>query len=143
MVPLVGLRHLPGLLRNALLGLALLLAVAMVLAPMALAQDVPLHVFEQDGVTLHLYAAPCDNDGVKAFAGDPRSPLVGVVGKLRKADSSWPVRTPFGVVTAPFAGCWVEFTFRGEPGYVVVYEDREMIFYKLSDFKKTKGAIGT
>lgn len=143
MVPLVGLRHLPGLIRNAVLGLALILAVAMVLAPMALAQDVPLHVFENEGVTLHLYAAPCDNAEAKAYAGHPRSPIKDVVGNLKRADSSWPVRTPFGVVTAPYAGCWVEFTFRGEQGYVVVYEDREMLFYKLSDFKKTKGAIGT
>ena len=138
---LVGLRHLPRLLRNALLALALLLAVTLVLCSQALAQDVPLHVYEQDGVTLHLYGSPCDNEEARAHAGHPRSPLKDVVGKLKRAASSWPVRTPFGVVSAPYAGCWVEFTFRGEEGYVVVYEDREMLFYKRSDFKKTKGGM--
>ena len=142
MVPIVGLRHLPRLFRAALLGAALLLAVAMVLAPMALAQDIPLHVFENEQVTLHLYAAPCDNEAAKAAVRN--TPMKDSADKLQKATSTWVVMIPgIGVARMPFTGCWAPFTWRGKEGYGVGFEDGEARFFPADEFKKTKGTTGT
>lgn len=182
---LVGLRYLPRVFQRALIGVAIVLALAVVGAAAGWAQDlnapvhvdtlraelaqlgveirafrlgvdefaakvqalrrtaeeIPVHVFEDDSVALRLFAAPCENDAAKlAVAG---SPVQALADKLQKATSNWRVMSPVGIIRVDYAGCWVEFTWRGTQGYAVAFEDGELRFFPAEGFKKTKGQIGT
>jgi hypothetical protein len=119
------------------------LVLLVVLATNAYGQEVkiPLHVYEDDGVTLHLFAGPCESEEAKA-AINAFPPLKDLADKFRRADSTWLVQTPFGGVRAAFAGCWVPFTFRGKDGYAVAFEDGEIKFVPADALKKTKGMVG-
>ncbi|HEU4344754.1 MAG TPA: hypothetical protein VFU31_24630 [Candidatus Binatia bacterium] len=116
-------------------------AALLMLALEARAEEIPVHVFEDEGVTLQLFAAPCEDE--KARAAVINSPLNELTGKLQKAASWWSVLTPIGPTSMGFAGCWVEFTWRGKQGYAVAFEDGEIRFFPADGFKKTKGQIGT
>lgn len=97
----------------------------------------PAHVYEGDGVSLQLFNAPCESDEAKALAA--QSPLGALVDKLQRANSTWLVM-PFRI-HADFAGCWVEYTHNGKQGYAVAFEDGEIRFFPLENFK-AKGQTG-
>jgi hypothetical protein len=104
----------------------------------AWADDVPVHVFEDDAVRLQLFAAPCEDETAKQVAAN--SPLKDL--PLKKASSAWVVQTPMGAFRIEYAGCWVEFNYRGKDGYAVAFEDKEIRFFPAEGFKKTKRQIG-
>ena len=104
----------------------------------AYSQDIPLHVLEDEAVSLQLFAAPCENDTAKDVAA--RSPIKGL--ELKKAASKWLVQTPMGAFRLDYAGCWVEYTYRGKHGYAVAFEDGELRFFPAEGFKKVKGGTG-
>lgn len=104
----------------------------------ARAQDVPVHVFDDEAVQLQLFAAPCENDTAKHVAEN--SPLKGL--ELKKAASKWVVQTPMGAFRIDYAGCWVAYNHNGRDGYAVAFEDKEIRFFPAEGFKKTKRQIG-
>jgi hypothetical protein len=101
------------------------------------AEEIPVHVFEDESVSLKLFAAPCEHDGAKALAAN--SPLKDAADKLQKAESTWLVTTPMGLIRLDFSGCWVEYTHNGRQGYAVAFEDGEIRFFPVEGFKRTKG----
>lgn len=119
---------------------AMLIGGSLIYAVRAWAEEIPVHVYEDEGVALQLFAAPCEDE--KARAAVINSQLNELTGKLQKAASWWSVLTPIGPTSMAFAGCWVEFTYRGKQGYAVAFEDGEIIFFPAEGFKKTKGQIG-
>jgi hypothetical protein len=106
----------------------------------AQAEEIPVHVFEDERVSLKLFAAPCEHDGAKALAAN--SPLKDAANKLQKAESTWLVTTPMGLIRLDFSGCWVEYTHNGRQGYAVAFEDGEIRFFPVEGFKRTKGQSG-
>lgn len=109
-------------------------------ATKAWAEEVPVHVFEDEAVSLQLFAAPCENEAAKLAIAN--SPIQDQADKLQRATSNWAVTTPMGIIRVDFAGCWVEFTWRGKEGYAVAFEDGELRFFPAEGFKRTKGQTG-
>jgi hypothetical protein len=102
--------------------------------------EIPVHVFDRDGVQARLLSGPCV---------DGRSAMVIVMGlpqfadRFRAIESTWPMQD--GTRRA-FGGCWAELSAAeaGAPVAVIimVFEDGTAFALPKSDFVKLRGQSG-
>jgi hypothetical protein len=102
--------------------------------------EIPVHIFDRDGVQARLLSGPCV---------DGRSAMVIAMGlpkfadRFRAIESTWPMQD--GSRRA-FAGCWAELSAEetGAPVAVIVmvFEDGTAFALPKSDFVKLRGQSG-
>lgn len=109
-----------------------------VIAPAAYGQALPLHVHEEDGISVRLMPGPCVDPVSKANI------LPAHVARAKAIASDW--RMMDGNMK-PFAGCWIELTKEEAKSaqnlFVLFFSDGEIISVYTSAFgKKPRGATG-
>jgi hypothetical protein len=104
-------------------------------AVMADEKLIPLHVYEQEKLTIYLMAGPCA-EAIGALIRADRRPL------YRALDSTWPMKD--GSMQG-YAGCWRAMSAEetgSVAGFAVVFSDGEGFVIPQSEFKKAAGQTG-
>lgn len=125
--------------RDILIGLACLVALfaAAAVPTNALAQDIPVHVLEKDGVQIRLMNKPCVDAKTLAQINPAQAH------RFKAIESVWPERDGS---KKKYAGCWVRLTKEEarhhEDVFLLVFEDNTSGGVPASEFRKTKGTVG-
>lgn len=101
----------------------------------ARAEEVPVHVHEQDGLSIRLMSGPCVDANSLAFMGGHYTE------RLRAIESTWRMRDGS---TKTFAGCWMLLTKEeaGAESFFLIFEDGERHLIPKNDFLKKRGQVG-
>ena len=138
---LIRLRDVPTRIQRVLVAVVVALAAAMILAPVVLAEtEIPVHVFEANGVVMRLMSTPCVDSAssMMVHVGLPK-----YASRFKALESSWPMQDGSRM---DFAGCWAEL-----PGEVVgkdevvialVFSDGQAFAIPKSEFLKKRGQGG-
>ena len=107
--------------------------------PAASAEEIPVHVHEQDGLTVRLMPGPCveRNSTLMIASGAPQ-----YLERLRALESVWRMKDG---TSKPFSGCWLALS-KSETGsedvFVLLFEDGERYVVPKSEFLGAKRKSG-
>jgi hypothetical protein len=106
----------------------------------AWAEEVPVHVYEQDGLVVRLLSSPCV-DPASQMTVYTQAPQY--LERLKALDSVWRMKDG---TTKPFKGCWLELSKEEVQGpedvFVLLFEDGDRGVMPKSEFVKKRGQSG-
>lgn len=108
-----------------------------IFATTSVAEEIPLHVLDKDGVVIRLMDKPCVDPVATGMI------LPQALHRFRAIESMWPEKD--GSRKA-WGGCWAELTpeetSTGQASFLLVFGDGEHGVVAKEEFKKTRGQVG-
>ncbi len=101
------------------------------------AEEIPVHVFEQDGTTIRLMRGPCVEPMIVVFVAQAAPQYAE---RFKAIESVWPYRD--GSVKR-HAGFWMEMSTeetRGGAAFVMLFDDGQRIVVDKAEFLRGKGS---
>jgi hypothetical protein len=95
---------------------------------------IPLHVLENESITVHLMPSPCADPFARRVIRAEK------LSQFRAIESNWRMRDGS---RQDFAGCWVEEkTETGEDAFFLLFNDGEHFLVLKSEFNRRRGQTG-